>query len=153
MRTYTTESNRYFDSCTITVNGVPITIVNTHLGLTLANRQAEIAQLITFLQTQNRFIACGDYNMLHCKTVTDEDYVAIMQPILSAGFHSANCDDFGFLETYSDNPTETYTGCLDNIVTSNNVAIADAYVDETKLNDGINEKVDHMPLIAEIQLS
>lgn len=151
-RAYTAESSRYYDSCTITIEGISITIVVTHLGLTLSNRELEIAQLISFLQTQERFIACGDYNMLDCKTTSGADYLAIMEPILNAGFRSANCADFGFIETYSDVPSGTYTGCLDNIVTSANISIISANRDNTKLNDLLTEKTDHMPFIAELSI-
>lgn len=148
---FANESSRYYDSATVMVNNVPITVIITHLNVnSISKRADQISELIAFLQTQDRFIACGDYNMLHCKTIEDEDYLAIMQPIINAGLHSANCTDFGFLETYSDQPTGTYTGCLDNIITSPNITITNAYVDTSKLTDGIADKVDHMPLIAEM---
>ena len=150
---FSNESSRYYDSATIMIDDIPITVVVTHLNVNdRTKRSAQIAELITFLQTQERFIACGDYNMLDCKSVSGEDYAAIMQPIINAGFHSANCTNFGFLETYSDQPTGTYTGCLDNIVTSSNITITDAYVDETKLSDNLTERTDHMPLIATLTI-
>lgn len=149
-------SPRYYDTCTITINEVPITVVVTHLNYNADSDTARIAQLnelITYLQTLERFVSCGDYNMLHCKSTSDEDYLSMMIPLLNAGFHCANCTDFGFLETYSDQPIKTYTGCLDNIVTSANIGITDAYVDETKLTDGLADKTDHMPLVADIVVS
>lgn len=151
-----TGSPRYYDSCTITVDNTPITVVVTHLNYnasSMTSRVNQLTELITFLQQQTRFIACGDYNMLDCKSTSGADYIAMMQPLLNAGFHCANCADFGFLETYSDQPTGTYTGCLDNIVTSANIEILSASVDETKLSDQLTEKADHMPLIATLQLS
>lgn len=150
---YTAESSRYYDKAYVELGGKQIAIFTTHLGLTLANRQSEIAELITALQNEEYFIACGDFNMLDCKSVSGEDYTAIIEPILNAGFNSANCTDYGFLETYSDQPTGTYTGCLDNIVTSSNIDILSASVDTTKLTDNLTEKADHMPLIAELQIN
>lgn len=150
---YTNESARYYDSATVTINDTPITVVVTHLNVDdRSKRSAQVAELITFLQQQTRFIACGDYNTLDCKNTSGADYTAIIEPLLNAGFHCANCSDFGFLETYSDQPTGTYTGCLDNIVTSANIDILSASVDTTKLSDGLTEKTDHMPLIATVQL-
>lgn len=148
-------SPRYFDSCTITVDGVPITVVVTHLNYSAsseASRVNQLNELISFSQTQTRFISCGDYNMLDCKSTSGADYISMMTPLLNAGFHCANCTDFGFLETYSDQPVGAYTGCLDNIVTSANIQILSAYVDTTKLSDGLTEKTDHMPLIATLQI-
>lgn len=150
-----TGSPRYYDSCTVTVDNIPITVVVTHLNYDANNktpRLNQLAELITFLQGQTRFIACGDYNMLDCKSTEGVDYTDMMIPLLNAGFHCANCSDFGFLETYSDQPTGTYTGCLDNIVTSGNITILSASVDTTKLNDNLTERTDHMPLIATLKL-
>lgn len=152
---YSNETSRYFDSATVTVNGEEITAVVTHLNYN-ANRSIRVAQLdqlISFLQTLDTFICCGDYNMLDCKSTSGADYIAMMQPLLNAGFHCANCADFGFLETYSDQPTGTYTGCLDNIVTSSNIQITNALVDTSKLTDSIADKTDHMPLIAELTIN
>ena len=152
-RTYTAESNRYFDSCIITVSGVPITIVDTHLGLTQANRDSEIAQLIPFLQSWDRVICCGDYNTGIINSSSTEMYQSNIVPFINAGFNLANCNGDTFLVTYSNEPTSTGTSCLDNIITSQSVAIDNVYVDTTKLTDNIEDKVDHMPLIAEVLVS
>ena len=152
-RTYTQESSRYFDSCAITVNGVPITFVNTHLGLTQENRDPEIVQLITYLQTQSRFIACGDYNTsITTNDKTADAWVYNIKPFLDAGFHSANCDET-FYYTSSNYPDGTWNGCLDNIITSANITIDSAEVDETKRNDGLNDRIDHMPFIATLTIN
>lgn len=149
-----TGSPRYYDSCTITVHDIPITVVVTHLNYASSgntSRVAQLTELISFLQTQERFIACGDYNTL-IQDATGTDYTDMIVPMLNAGFHLANCSEEGFLTTYSDQPTGTWTGCLDNIVTSANIDILSASVDTTKLSDGLTEKTDHMPLIATVQL-
>lgn len=150
-RVYTQETNRYFDSCTITIDNVPITFVNTHLGLTQANRDPEIAQLIGYLGTLNYFVACGDYNtaitVLDDKTT--EEWIKNIKPFLDAGFRVANCDDV-FYYTSSDIPDGTWNGCLDNIITSSNITILSAEVDETKRYDDLPERIDHMPFIAEL---
>ncbi len=149
---YTGDSNRYYDSCTVTIDGEELTVVNTHFHPTDASqRVAEVAQLLPYLETLDTFICCGDYNMIDCKTTEGADYIAIIEPILGEGYHSANCTDFGFLETFK-NITSGWTGCLDNIVTSSDITILQAYVDTTKLTDSISGKIDHMPLIATLQL-
>lgn len=154
VRTYANESNRYYDSCTITVNGVPITFTNTHLDVNSQDkRDEEIVELIAYLQTQQRFIACGDYNTaIMYADKTRPAYIKNIKPYLDAGFHVANCDDFGFLYTASDMPTGTWNGCLDNIITSPNMTFTSVEVDETKRTDGLTENIDHMPLIAVIEI-
>ena len=150
-----TGAPRYYDSCTITVNDIPITVIITHLNYNSSSNTSRVNQLNelkTFCQSQTRFIACGDLNTLDCKTTSEADYTSMIVPLLNAGFHLANCSDFGFLITYSNEPTGTWTGCLDNIFTSSNITITSATVDTTKLTDGLTETTDHMPLIAEIQM-
>lgn len=154
IHTYSDNNQRYYDSCVISVDGVEITLVVTHLA-TDSKRNAQITELITFLSGLERFICAGDFNTLSITgTVTTEaaDYTNIIVPLLNAGFHCANCSNYGFLVTYSDEPTGTYVGCLDNIITSNNIQILSASVDTTKLTDGLTEKTDHMPLIAELSI-
>lgn len=152
---YANESARYYDSATVTVDNIPITVVVTHLA-TDSKRTAQITELINYLKQLDMFICCGDYNTLTITgavTTEAQDYTDIIAPLLAQGFHLANCADEGFLITYSDSPTGTYVGCLDNIVTSSNISVLSASIDETKLTDSIADKVDHMPLIATVQLS
>lgn len=151
---YSDNNQRYYDSCVISVDGVEITLVVTHLA-TDSKRNTQITELISYLSSLDRFICAGDFNTLSITgSVTTEaaDYTDIIVPLLNAGFHCANCSNQGFLVTYSDSPTGTYVGCLDNIVTSGNIAIASASVDETKLSDGLTERTDHMPLIATLTI-
>lgn len=148
-------SPRYYDSCTVTVGNIEITLVVTHLNYNAnssAARVAQLSELISFLQSQTRFICGGDFNTLYSKNTSGADYTDMIVPLLNAGFNLANCSDFGFLVTYSDEPTGTWTGCLDNIVTSSNIEILSASVDTTKMTDGLTERVDHMPLMATVQL-
>lgn len=155
VRNFNDGSGLYYDSCTITVNGIPITVVVTHLYYSASDatrRISELRTIISFMQTQERCIVCGDLNTLDCKSTSGADYISMIQLLLDAGFHIANCGNFGFLVTYSDEPVGTYTGCLDNIVTTANIGILSASVDTTKLSDGLSEKTDHMPLIATLQI-
>lgn len=147
-------TSRYYDSCNITINGTVITLVVTHLDTSNA-RFTQITELINYLSTLNSFVCAGDFNTLTITgTVTTDatDYTNIIVPLLNAGFHCANCSNHGFLVTYSDEPTGTYVGCLDNIVTSENIQIISASVDTTKLTDGLTERTDHMPLIATLTI-
>lgn len=154
VRPFTVEASRYFDSCTITVGDTPITVVNTHLGLTQANRDSEITQLLQFLSTQTRFILCGDFNTAIDSTtanVNSADYIANVEPFIDAGYRSANFASFGFHVTYvgAEN-NELY---LDDIYTSQNITIDAVSVDTTKRTDLLTDTIDHMPLIAELSIS
>lgn len=157
IHSYSNESSRYYDSCTVIVGDVPITLIITHLA-TDNKRYVQIGELITYLSGLTRFVCAGDFNTLtitgNGKVTTEaQDYEDIIIPLVNAGFHCANCSSLGFKITYSDEPTGTYTGCLDNIITSSNIDILSAYVDETKLTDGLTERTDHMPLIATLHIN
>lgn len=153
VRTYTDNPQRYYDSCTITVNGIPITFTNTHLDVNSQDkRDEEIVQLIGYLSGQTRFIACGDYNTaIMSNDKTAEAWIHNIKPYLDAGFHVANCDD-EFYYTASAYPDTDWNGCLDNIITSPNMSFVSVEVDETKRTDGLPERIDHMPLIAVIEI-
>lgn len=153
VRTYTDNNQRYYDSCTITVGGIPITFTNTHLDVNSQdNRDAEIIQLIGYLAGQEWFVACGDYNTaITSSDKTQEAWIHNIKPFIDAGFHIANCDD-EFYFTSSNYPDGTWNGCLDNIIVSPNITIQSVTVDETKRTDNLPERIDHMPLIAVLQL-
>ena len=151
--TYSNESDRYYDSCTITINDQEYTVVTTHLGLNISNRSQQISELLSFLSNLNKFIVCGDFNTIDCLSSLGADYTVVIRPILNANYNIANCyrDQSTFKVTYSELPNnDTNNLVLDNIITSSDLIIRSVSVDTTKLTDGINEKVDHMPLIAEI---
>ena len=146
---YSNETRRYYDSAEMTVDGKQITVVVTHLA-TDAKRNAQVLELISYLSTLNTFICAGDFNPItisNGKTTDADDYTNIIVPLLNAGFNLVN-GSTKFVYTYND---VDWWGCLDNIVTSPNIQITSSYVDETKLTDSIvDERVDHMPLIAEL---
>jgi len=149
---YTGDANYYYAKAYVTVNDVQIAIYTTHLSTGSGSRATQIQELIALLQEEEYFIACGDFNMLDCNDIHGTDYRTIIQPILTEGFLSANCSKFGFLTTYSDAPIGSYTGCLDNIITSDNIEILYALVDTTKLYDNLEDRTDHMPLIVGLRI-
>lgn len=153
-RTFTQEPQRYFDSCIVTIGNVPVHFVNTHLGLTQENRTVEIQQLITFLNTLDTVVIGGDFNTGITVAGTDtQDYIDNVKPFVDAGYNTANFQNIenGFKVTYIDG---TYSGMLDDIYTSSNISINDVYVDTTKENEiaTIGTKLDHMPIIATLQI-
>ena len=152
---YTNDSNRYFDSCTITINGIPIKVVDTHLGLTPEDRSPQITELISYLSTLGRFLCGGDYNTPHSSLGTPIDKTEI-QPFFTAGFYLANCSTLGdFITSENDPDPQTWKGWIDNICSSQNMIPVSAYVDESKLtaySDGLIDKIDHMPFVVTYQV-
>ena len=152
-----TGGNYYYDTCTITIDGVDILFAVTHMyynsnGST-TERAREAQVLINAVSSAEYFVIGGDFNLLDCKSTSGADYQDVLKQFIDAGYHVANCADFGFLITYSDQPVGTWTGCLDEIVTSSNIALSNVYVDETKLSDQLTDKTDHMPLIATLTIN
>ena len=153
--TFASDPNRYYDSCTITIGGEEITVITTHFATNRVDRTLQIAELLDYVSTLDKFIAGGDFNTYHCLDSSGADYIGVIQPKLSAGYNIANCygNQSTFKVTYSELPdNDTNNRMLDNIITSSDLAITSASVDTTKLTDGINERVDHMPLFAGLTL-
>lgn len=154
LHTFQASGNPYI-SCTVTVQNIPITVYSVHTAYQpQATRLAEIAELIPILQAETRFISAGDYNALIQApgSTSNQEYQNNPKEFIDAGFNSANYVINGFLVTYSDEPTGTWAGCLDNIYTSSNITISNPFVDDTKLHDNLTERCDHMPLIATVTI-
>lgn len=154
VRNFTDGSGLYYDTCTITVHGIAINVMVTHLHWNdREKRTSEMQTIMSVLAGFQTFILCGDFNTTDNYDVEGADYLAIIKPLIDAGYNVANGGAFGFKITYSSYPDNSWTACLDNIVTSSNIEMLGVVVDETKLNDGITtERVDHLPLISTLQI-
>lgn len=140
---------RSFLVSTFHSKGKTIYFLNTHLSLTASENLAQLQELIDYVENKEYWIMTGDFNV-RFDTAESEAYTTHIQPFLNLGYHVANGADFGFLRTfYSGNEGH----CVDNIYTSANIDILDAYVDETKLNATLPNGIDHVPLIAELQIN
>ena len=153
VRNFSDGSSLYYDTCTITVKGIPINVMVTHLHWSdIAKRTSEMQTIMSLLSGYNRFILCGDFNTADNYDTSGADYIAVVKPLIDAGYNVANGGSFGFFETYSNEPDDAWVGDLDNIVTSPNIVMLSVYVDETKLTDGLDERVDHLPLVATLEI-
>ena len=153
VRPFNDGSGYYYDSCTVTIKNVAYNLVITHLhwdNRTL--RTSEMSTIMSLVSGYERFILAGDFNTSDCFDTSGADYIAVVKPLVDAGYHVSNCGDFGFIETYFQEPTGTWHGVLDNTVTSSNMTTIDVYADETKLNDELTDKIDHLPLVTTIEL-
>jgi len=152
-RNFNDGSGTYYDSCVVSVNGIQINLVITHLHWNDRDKRAsEIALIMSLLNGYTRFILAGDFNTTDCYDTSGADYTAVIKQLVDAGYNLANCADFGFILTYYNTPVSEWTGVLDNIVSSSNIRILDVEVDDTKLYDELPERVDHIPLIATLEL-
>lgn len=154
IRNFDDNSKLYYDSCIVTFRGVEIPLVITHLHWDDINkRTSEMQAIMSLLAGYNRFILCGDFNTVDNRSSSGADYQAILAPLANAGYNISNGGDFGFIRTYSSYPDNDWWACLDNIVTSANIDILDVEVDETKLNDSLVERIDHIPFTATLQIN
>ena len=151
--TFNDNSGLYYDTCTITINGIAIFVVVTHLYWEVSGsstRASEVQEILSAVSGKTRFIVGGDFNTFDFSSTSSTDYTAVIKPFVDEGYNIANGGEFGYLKTYSENTTMDGSLSLDNIIT--NMDIEDAYTDTTKTTDSIVEKIDHLPLIAIIQL-
>lgn len=146
-----------YDSFTVTVGSMPITVIATHLTYaTESYRLAENEQLLSYVAGLDSFILAGDFNTTHCDSESTSDFTNMIKPYIDAGYNVANCNNtHGFHITFRNTHDDSgYVGRLDNIITSSDLPIESVYVDNTKVTDTIlDEPLDHLPLIAVLSLS
>lgn len=139
-----------FESAEIVVGGKTVTIINTHNDYVLSYQQTEVTDLLSFLSNLDSFVLCGDFNInLSTEDTTDDQYLNSVKRFLDAGYHVGNCV-VDWIPTYYGTASPEGGKFTDQIVTSADIRIDNIYADTTKLTDGLNDKIDHLPLIAEI---
>lgn len=156
----TLEGNRtnYYDDAVLNLNGENLHVIVTHLDPTndTSYRIAQAAELHGYVETlPGRYIICGDFN----STLRDpfsSTNEAIYRQFLDDGCTIANDGAFGIFPTYC-NTTEWDTASvgLDNIICSDGITITDVWTDLTKTTNAdvlAAGKIDHIPLIAEVEL-
>lgn len=151
---FTTNKGNYpsFESAEITAFGKTITIVNTHNDYVLSYQRQEVTDLLAFLSGLDYFILCGDFNIdLAVQETTGEQYQNSVQRFLDAGYHVGNCV-VDWIPTYFGTSSPTGGKFTDEVITSSNIDIVSLYAYTAKLTDGIHDKIDHIPLIAELEI-
>lgn len=145
-KTFASGSNRPYWVYEIEFGNKTITVIDVHLSIELdptTYREDDIAELITFMNTKDRVILTGDFNI-------SSD--AELEPFKTAGYTLCNGGDFGWFDTWPvfDNMPEGWsTGwpCyhLDNIIVSSNITPQYVEAVSSKLSD-------HAPLYAELKI-
>lgn len=149
---FANESARYFDRAEVLVDDITLNVLVTHLGLTAETRQPQALQLFNYVQNYSNVILCGDFN-IPISSVSDSEYVNDYKQFVDAGYHLANGGDLGFIETYTNSNGDGTWSCIDQIITSSNIAINSVTTDRTKVTDEIDDTIDHIPLIATVQIN
>lgn len=143
-----------YETFYITVDGKRIFMVNTHMTTSQSYQEAQCTEILNAVAGKEYFIICGDFNTV-ISALNDEDYIKCIKPFIDLGYKDANCGRFGIFPTYYDtsDPNADYKPATDHIIVSPNITISDAWVNTTKLTDGLNDKIDHVPLVAELLIA
>lgn len=154
VHSFTSHGTNYpsFETAQITVGGKVINIINTHNDTNDTYAQSEVADLVNAVQNMEYFILCGDFNC-GAEAVGDTEYNICIKPFADAGYNIGNCNGDYWINTYfaTSDPTGTRYK-TDNIITSSNITINSLEADTTKLTDSVSDKIDHIPLIAEVTI-
>lgn len=142
-----------YDKAYITINGKNVCLINCHFATHQATQEAQAAEILSVANTEEYCIVCGDFNTV-ISSLTDTDYINMIKPFIDAGYTDANCGAFGIFSTYyaTNDPNADYKPATDHIIVSSNITITNAWVDTTKLTDGLDQKIDHVPLIATLEI-
>ena len=137
----------------IYVDGKKVCFITAHLAYpSTATAIEQSDELIAVASQDDYCIVTGDFNV-NANNSSSSGYLNIVQAWENAGFNSANCADFGFIPTHinSANPSGTWE-ILDHIFTTPNIDITNAYRNMTKINDDIGDIIDHVPVIAYLNI-
>lgn len=153
---FQTGSSQNYIKGSITVGGRTVWLLDAHLATSSqeSNKVAQAAELFAAVSVLDYFIIFADFNTV-CKSVSDTEYTTIMKQFIDAGFHSANCSEqHGFIDSWTGGKSllDTWYPC-DHIITSANISINRVVADQTKVEDLIDETIDHIPLVAEITIN
>lgn len=145
---------------TFNYNGKEIYWLNVHTSPYGADytvyREPEIQEILELIKDKEYYIITGDFNSNMVQNEQSPEYIALYKPFADMGCHFANCcEEFGFNDTFSS--SNVLEGAvwkkLDTIITSPNIDIVNAVVDETKLNyTNGSWEIDHLPVVAYLKL-
>lgn len=141
---------RGYEKAYITVNGKQIAFYNTHLE-TISNNSvhvAQMAQLFADVQTENTFIAIGDFNA-ETHSTSDSEYIDTLKQWIDAGYNMVNWKD-GFIDSWFNGTTvagSNYKCPCDNVITSTDINTVRYVYDPIKL-EYVSDPIDHIAVIA-----
>lgn len=153
MGTFENESSRNFIKIGIQYNDIVLNVIVVHLATDVNKRPAQALQLLEYANTLDNVIIFGDFNTQFILPPDNRDYTNVYKPFVDARYNIGNCGRFGNFETYYYAALDEWR-YLDNIITSHNIIISSAKVDDTKVTNPITEDpnwlIDHIPFICEL---
>lgn len=141
-----------------TIGGKTITLLNTHLCyLTQSVKFQQMAELFALAESKEYVIILGDFNAF-CEEIGDTEYNNMFKPFVDAGYNLANCTpNKGITNTFTGATSATsladFTSPPDNIITSSNIQIRNVIYDLTKLSYLNGSSIDHIPVIAGLNIT
>lgn len=149
---------RSYTKSYFTVGGNRIAFFNTHTDYQVGSaiKYAQIQELLAAVSNEEYFILTADLNTT-CTEKSESEYIRCVQPFIDSGFNVANApvgDPLIF--TYWNGKTvaeSTQITPPDNIITSSNIDILNVQTIETKLSANGTYVIDHIPLIATLQIN
>jgi endonuclease/exonuclease/phosphatase family metal-dependent hydrolase len=137
----------------VAVEGKTIKFITAHLALDNATIALQIGELLEAVRSFDYWILTGDFNIAFPNSQSD-GYAILVKPFLDAGYNVANGSNFGFIPTFSTKKPgdESDWRCLDNIMCSSNITITNVYVNRQKITEHVDYAIDHLPLIAEMEI-
>lgn len=139
----TKPERRYYLKAYINVNGKSICFISTHLSLMVPYDQND--ELLDIVSNEDSFIVVGDMN-INADDTSESNFQNSVQLWLNEGYHSAHGVRFGTNPTWYNTDYKGHS--IDQIYTSADIQIYDAFTDDTKLNTVLPGGIDHCPLIA-----
>lgn len=152
-----TIEQRGYNKAYVTFNGKNVCIINAHLETTSGGdaKRLQAKEIYDIVKSEPYFVILGDFNTI-CKDTSHTEYTTIMKQFVDLGCQSANCTPlFGFTNTWTDgtslSTSESYP--CDHIIVSPSLKISELIFDRTKETMETSKKLDHIPIVARIQLA
>lgn len=146
---------RGYEKTYITVNGKQIALFNTHMETigSYAVHVAQMKQLFDDVQTENTFIAIGDFNA-ECHSTSDAEYTDTLKQWVDAGYNMVNWKAT-FTDSWFNGTTvagSNYKCPCDNIITSQDINIVRWVYDPIKL-EYESGAIDHIAVVAYLEVT
>lgn len=147
----------------IEVNGKTVKWLNTHLCV--LERVVRFAQFEELLDIADGYISqgypvimTGDFNSTNALSTEGVDYINMYKLCVDKGYNLANCTtERGFTKTCSALTTASSLSdlekALDNIIVSSDITILSVVFDTTKFSYLNGSPIDHIPIIATLQVN
>ena len=148
---------RGWQKCSIVIDGKTVSFFNTHLQNDAPSiRIPQALELLDMLLEEEYFVCTGDFNF-GGTSVSDEQYVNMVQPFIDAGCNMANWSArTGLVDTWFNGSTvsgSTQKFATDNIITSSNIAINEIIFDQRKIEANTGLVLDHIPIVAYLTIN